>query len=159
MTHELKMDGPAMSRREPEIDTRGGRVRVYSHPDTKAGLAAWKMVWMTQGRPHAGGAFWLQVTIECRRPRAHFLQDGRTLSAAGKRSPRPTVKPDCSNVVKLIEDALKGLAFGDDKDCVWLQAEKVWSSRDRVTVHFDRWVGSSRELSRVESEGDPSLAA
>lgn len=37
---------------------------------------------------------------------------------------RPTVKPDCDNVSKIILDALNGVAFKDDSQVVGLWVEK-----------------------------------
>ena len=37
---------------------------------------------------------------------------------------RPTVKPDASNVLKIVEDALNGLAYIDDKQIVEVH---IWS--------------------------------
>lgn len=39
---------------------------------------------------------------------------------------RPTTKPDLSNLVKAIEDALNGIAYKDDSQIVKLTAEKYY---------------------------------
>jgi Holliday junction resolvase RusA-like endonuclease len=46
----------------------------------------------------------------------------------------PTIKPDISNVLKSIEDALNGLAYVDDKQLVWVEVVKAYSNKPRVEV-------------------------
>ena len=46
----------------------------------------------------------------------------------------PTIKPDISNVLKIIEDALNGLAYVDDKQIVWVEVVKAYSEKPRVEV-------------------------
>jgi len=53
---------------------------------------------------------------------------------------RPGVKPDCSNVLKSIEDALQGLAFRNDSQVVSLQADKWYSERPEVKVDISEEV-------------------
>lgn len=50
----------------------------------------------------------------------------------------PTIKPDASNVLKIIEDALNGLAYVDDKQIVWVEVVKGYS----VTPHVEVIVGA-----------------
>ncbi len=47
---------------------------------------------------------------------------------------KPTKKPDIDNVVKIILDALNGLAFEDDKQVVELDVKKAYSLNPRVEV-------------------------
>ncbi|MBE3087883.1 MAG: RusA family crossover junction endodeoxyribonuclease [Chloroflexi bacterium] len=47
---------------------------------------------------------------------------------------RPTIKPDASNVLKAVEDALNGLAYQDDKQVVDVSISKHYSTRPMVAV-------------------------
>lgn len=47
---------------------------------------------------------------------------------------RPTVKPDLDNVIKIIMDALNGVAYPDDKQVVEMLAIKRYSDDPCVTV-------------------------
>jgi len=49
---------------------------------------------------------------------------------------RPVKKPDSSNVVKIIEDALNKLAYRDDSQIVSLNVEKWYSENPRVEVEI-----------------------
>lgn len=47
---------------------------------------------------------------------------------------RPTKKPDVDNIVKIISDALNGVAYLDDKTVVAAQIQKFYSDRPRLVV-------------------------
>ena len=47
---------------------------------------------------------------------------------------RPTKKPDCDNISKVICDALNGIAFHDDSMIVGLEVEKFYSENPCVDV-------------------------
>lgn len=47
---------------------------------------------------------------------------------------RPTVKPDCDNIAKNINDALNGIVYPDDKQIIRLEVNKYYSENERVEV-------------------------
>lgn len=47
---------------------------------------------------------------------------------------RPTKKPDCDNIAKIILDALSGIVYKDDKQIVSLLVEKFYADNPRVEV-------------------------
>jgi Holliday junction resolvase RusA-like endonuclease len=47
---------------------------------------------------------------------------------------KPTKKPDCDNIVKIICDALNGFAYKDDAQIVMVQIGKVYAEDDRTVV-------------------------
>ena len=47
---------------------------------------------------------------------------------------RPTKKPDCDNIAKIILDALTGIIYKDDKQIVSLLVEKYYAENPRVEV-------------------------
>ena len=51
---------------------------------------------------------------------------------------RPIKKPDMSNVIKIIEDALNKIAFNDDSQIVKINAEKYYSVEPRVEVWISK---------------------
>lgn len=63
----------------------------------------------------------------------------RAAALAGK--VLPTVKPDLSNWRKLIEDALNGVVFIDDKDICDASETKVYGEHAQTTVFFRRIQG------------------
>lgn len=49
----------------------------------------------------------------------------------------PTKKPDLDNVAKIILDSLNGIAYKDDSQVVFLQAEKYYSDDARVELELE----------------------
>lgn len=50
----------------------------------------------------------------------------------------PTKKPDLDNIVKIVGDALNGLAFDDDKQIVTLLVAKAYSIRPRLEIEISK---------------------
>lgn len=49
----------------------------------------------------------------------------------------PTSKPDCSNVLKAIEDAMNGIVYRDDSQIVVLSVRKVYGDHPRADVSVE----------------------
>lgn len=84
----------------------------------------------------------------------------RDLAAAGL--VHHTKKPDCSNLVKAIEDACNGVLFRDDGQVVGCVQDKVWTTgAECIVVHVYRRAGLSCQASRADAEElagfDPSM--
>lgn len=54
-----------------------------------------------------------------------------------KNTIRPTVKPDCDNIAKNINDALNGIVYPDDKQIVSLTVNKLYSNNEYVRVKIN----------------------
>lgn len=52
---------------------------------------------------------------------------------------RPEVKPDASNVLKAVEDALNGIAYPDDKHIVDDISRKWYSGEPRVRIRIKQY--------------------
>jgi Holliday junction resolvase RusA-like endonuclease len=50
---------------------------------------------------------------------------------------RPTKKPDMDNIIKIIADALNGLAYRDDSQIVECKIEKYYSNEERVEIEIE----------------------
>lgn len=48
----------------------------------------------------------------------------------------PTKKPDIDNIIKVVADALNGVAYDDDKQIIDVSARKVYSETPRVDVRI-----------------------
>ena len=68
------------------------------------------------------------------RPKGHFEKKGLRAGAPAF----PTTRPDCTKLTRSTEDALKGIAWGDDSQVVALMATKKFSAQPRaeITVEF-----------------------
>ncbi len=54
-------------------------------------------------------------------------------------APRPTKRPDGDNVLKIIGDALNGLAYRDDALIVHGEFDKVYTRKPAVSVVISEW--------------------
>lgn len=50
---------------------------------------------------------------------------------------KPTVKPDCDNIAKVVCDALNGLAYADDNRVVVLTVTKLYGENPRLMVEIE----------------------
>ncbi len=50
---------------------------------------------------------------------------------------KPTKKPDADNIVKVICDALNGIAYKDDTQVVDLEVKKIYGDPERVIVEIE----------------------
>ena len=48
-----------------------------------------------------------------------------------------TEKPDCSNVLKAIEDGLQGVAFDNDKQVVFVSMSKRWTDESCIVLKVE----------------------
>lgn len=66
-----------------------------------------------------------------------------------------TKKPDCSNLVKAIEDACNGVLFRDDGQVVGMAVDKVWTTgAECIVVHGFKRGGVSCQASRSQASCD-----
>lgn len=79
----------------------------------------------------------LEVCMEFYRPvQASISKKERVRRLSGVH--RPTVKPDLSNYIKALEDALNGIIWADDNLIVSLEAKKFYADRPHLTVEIRR---------------------
>lgn len=66
-----------------------------------------------------------------------------------------TKKPDCSNLVKAIEDACNGVLFRDDGQVVGMVTDKAWTTgAECIVVHGYRRAGVACQASSQEASCD-----
>lgn len=83
------------------------------------------------GAPLIDGPCELDLSIFVRIPES-WSQKKKTEAANG--SIKPTTKPDCSNILKAIEDAMNGVVWVDDKQIVSLRIRKSYAPAPCVCV-------------------------
>lgn len=129
-TVRLSVPGRPVAKGRPRL-TRNGR--TYTPPKTTAYERLVEAEWTIAGRPvlHAG-PFALDATFVFDRPKSHRLARGALRANAP-----PLPREDLDNLVKLVCDALNGLAFQDDRWCAQLTAAKRWTTPDeRAGAHL-----------------------
>jgi Holliday junction resolvase RusA-like endonuclease len=76
----------------------------------------------------------LVVTFGFERPSSHFGTGRNAGKLKPSARPFPTGRPDLSNLVKLVEDALNENAFKDDSRIVATFAAKKYAERSRTEI-------------------------
>lgn len=122
-TVEGKPQGKARAR--TFYDNRAGKMRSITPAQTRSyeDLIRWKY-------KEAGGIYHgestLQVAINAFYPIPQSFSKAKR-KAAEMGILRPTTKPDCDNIIKVVLDALNGVAYYDDKQVVSVFCDKHYS--------------------------------
>lgn len=126
------VSGDPVPQPRPRITTRGGHGHAYtpsSHPINAYRKAIALAAQQAGATPH-GEPVSLVVDLVFARPKSHFRK-------SGLREDAPLLpRPDCSNVLKGIEDALNGIAWIDDSQVSRVVIEKSYGTEARTTVRI-----------------------
>lgn len=132
---EFRVPGRPVAWQRAGLSTRSGRAIMF----TKERSRAYQSVVREAAIPHLCEAYapspdsaWhLTIIVTVSRPKAHFKRDGSL------RPDSPSTcrkKPDLSNTIKQIEDALNGVVWQDDSQIVEHHTQKLWGESDEVYV-------------------------
>lgn len=129
----FSVPGDPVPQPRARVSTRGGTARAYTpaahpiHAYRQAIAAAAREAGAT---PTDAAPITLIVDLVFARPKSHFLKSG--LKSSAPRLPRP----DCSNCLKGIEDALNGVAWVDDTQVGRVVVEKSYGDEPRTVVRI-----------------------
>jgi Holliday junction resolvase RusA-like endonuclease len=122
----LWISGQPVAQGRPRFARIGNGVRTFDpkkSSDWKAFIALMANSEGVKPFPH-GVALQMSVVFHLSRP----------ASVSVKKRPYPTVKPDCSNMLKGVEDGLNGIAWHDDSQIVRIEMEKVYSDTPGIRI-------------------------
>lgn len=131
-TVEGKPQGKARAR--TFYDNRAGKMRSITPAQTRSyeDLIRWKY-------KEAGGIYHgestLQVVITAFYPIPQSFSRAKR-KAAETRNLRPTTKPDCDNIIKVVLDALNGVAYYDDKQVVCVSCNKYYAETGYLNIEI-----------------------
>jgi Holliday junction resolvase RusA-like endonuclease len=92
---------------------------------------------LDQGWAPVDCAVCLTVVFHRVRPAGHTKADG-SLSAQGKRTPYPISKPDCTKLVRGLEDALtEAGVWTDDARVVRQVVSKIWGVQEGTRIEVE----------------------
>ena len=127
--------GQPQGKGRPRVTTRGGIAHAYTPGRTvsyeKLVAAAYREAY--PGALPAAGAVQIAIRAVYAIPKSWPRK--RKQQALAEMIP-VTVKPDCDNVLKVISDALNGVAWQDDKQIVFAQVVKKYGIEPRVEVEI-----------------------
>ena len=136
MTLRFFVPGPPVGKGRPRVAMHGGHAHAYT-PDRTADYE-WLVRHCYKGQ--CAGAFAentpVSVEIVALYPIAKSATKAeRAAMLAGEIL--PTKKPDVDNVLKIILDALNGLAYPDDKQVVYTSVRKKYAEEPGVWVTLE----------------------
>lgn len=136
--YSIIIPGDAVPQGRPRVVRIGGRTIAYDPPKSKAYKARVRQ-YAAQNAPKEplDGAVTLGVQIFRSVPKSWSKKE-RAAAIAGVI--QPTTKPDVSNVVKGIEDALNGIWYKDDSQIVEEHVIKQYAREPGVVVKM--WGGN-----------------
>jgi Holliday junction resolvase RusA-like endonuclease len=132
-TLTFSVPGNPVPQPRARVSTRGGFARAYTPSDHpihayRAAIAAAAIE--AGATPTDSAPITLIVDLVWTRPKSHFRKSG--LKPDAPRLPRP----DCSNCLKGIEDALNGIAWVDDTQVGRVVVEKSYGDEPRTVVRI-----------------------
>ena len=134
MTISFTVFGEPVAQGRPRTAVIGGHARVYDPEKSRNYKTLVKLV-AQEAKPRdlLEGPVILTLRIYRQIPKS-FSKTARAKAHAGEL--RPTTKPDVSNVLKSIEDALNGVVWVDDRQIVGLVVSKAYDDNPRVEVEI-----------------------
>ena len=133
MTRELRLPGKPV----PLERARSDRGVTHDTARNRSAKRYVSLCWqgIHQRAAPAAGPIILTLVFEFERPAAHYVgrrKGGELRDDAPRRW--HTIKPDGDNLVKLIKDALNGVAWRDDAEVARLVVSKVWTTGEPCTL-------------------------
>lgn len=136
----LVVPGPPVAKARARIVYRERLGKYVGVTPEKTQAAEEEIGWLARcesGRDMMEGALRLTVRFYYPIPRS-WPKWRQKEAAADSPKQRPTVKPDLDNLLKLVKDALTGIAWHDDAQIVDLTAHKYYSLEPRTDIVVDR---------------------
>ena len=130
----LTIPGPPMGKQRPKFSSAGKFVRTYTPAKTVNYETLVKELFTINQCPMLEGEISVQViaylTIPASAPKKKAEQMAIGII-------NPTKKPDCDNILKIICDALNGMAYHDDSQIVQALVKKRYTNREpRVSIYM-----------------------
>lgn len=136
----FEIPGSPIGQGRPKFSTINGHAKAYD-PEKSRNYKAYVRLLATQAMKDSGftmieGPCCLSIDAYFEVPKS---KSKKFREAALSGLEYPTKKPDLSNIIKGIEDAINGLAYKDDALIVRLNTVKLYSEIPRVEVSLIEW--------------------
>lgn len=129
-TVEGKPQGKARAR--TFYNKRLGRMQSITPEQTKSYEDLIRWSYTAAGGKYLGETT-LQVDIRAYYPIPKAFSKAKTNDAVTQKL-RPTTKPDCDNIIKVVLDALNGVAYYDDKQVICVSCNKYYGETGYLKV-------------------------
>lgn len=126
----IHLDGTPVGKGRPRFARASGRAYTPAKTRNYETNLAYAAQVVMAGRPLLEGALRVEVVAQFEIPKS-FSKSKRLDALVG--SLHPTKKPDADNLVKNL-DALNGVVFRDDSQCVDVRVQKVYADKPGFSV-------------------------
>jgi len=130
MSRSFMLAGTPVPDGRPKFARMGKFTRVYMPKKVTDYRTKLKVAYLKvyPRRPPLDGAISIAIKVAMPRPLSHF-GTGRNAGIIKDRFKyvHHVQKPDCDNFAKMVLDALNGVAYLDDSQCIKLSVHKYWS--------------------------------
>lgn len=130
---EFTVYGKVIGKGRPRFSSVHGHAMAYTPKATVDYERRIREAYIEQCNGHKFDDVPLEVYISARIKPSKSSSKAKTIDMLAKKI-RPTKKPDIDNIIKIILDALNGVAYTDDKNVVYVSAEKRYDVFDSVKV-------------------------
>lgn len=127
---ESKPQGKARAR--TFYDKRADKMRSVTPQQTKSYEDLIRWSYKAAGGQYMGESL-MKVEIQAFYPIPKSFSKKKRNDAIFERI-RPTTKPDCDNIIKVVLDALNGVAYYDDKQVVSVSCEKYYGETGYLRI-------------------------
>lgn len=126
--------GEPVAQGRPRATTVNGRVRMYD-PKKSRDFKHYLKLAASKHRPEQLIEGPISLEVKVYKPTLKsFSKKKKAAAEAGQL--RPTTKPDVSNYLKLIEDALTGVIWKDDSQIIDCSISKYYSETPRTEIQI-----------------------
>lgn len=125
----FEIPGKPMGKQRPRL----GQGFTYTPKETVNYETLVKQIYITNKLPYMTGQIWADITIKYDIPKSTSKKQ-RELMLKG--DIKPTKKPDIDNILKIIFDALNGVAYKDDTQIYRVTCTKMYAEEPKVIVNF-----------------------
>ena len=121
--------GKPCGKGRPRFSTAGGYARSYTPAKTVEYENLVKMEWERSGAKKLEGVISAVIYAYFPIPKSVSKKKRAALNGTAY-----TKKPDCDNIVKIILDALNGIAYDDDSQVASLRVKKLYDAEETKVV-------------------------
>ena len=135
---KLTVPGEPCGQGRPRFSSQGGFMRAID-PEKSRNYKSFVKYIATHEAKKQG---WMYTELPLRMSIVAYMGIAKSKSKKFKQAAivgeeRPTKKPDLSNIVKGVEDALNGLLYKDDSQIVELKLQKFYSEEPRLELSLE----------------------
>lgn len=136
MTYEFEVPGKIIGKGRPRLNSYTGTVYTPTRTkDYETLVEQYFLLKYPRFKPFEGRVQ-VEISANFEIPKSVKKADKELML---ENKVNPTKKPDIDNIVKIVLDAMNGIAFKDDIQITKLQVEKLYSTSESINVKISEY--------------------